>query len=62
MITPAGGDGRFFWLLPTGEVGLMVTSRWESWFQGYSPLFWGKGGLHDYSPLGKRVGFWVTSR
>ena len=20
------------------------------------------GGLHDYSPLGERVGFWVTSR
>ena len=28
--------------------------RWGSWFLG-------EGGLHDYSPLGERVGFWVTS-
>ena len=81
MITPAGGEVGLhdysplgervgFGLLPAGEVGLMVTFRWGSWFQGYFPL--GKlvsgllpagreGGLHDYFPLGERVGFLVTS-
>ena len=35
---PCWGRGWVFWLLPAGEVGLMVTSYWGSWFQGYSPL------------------------
>ena len=103
MITPSWGRGWVFGLLPTGDVGLMVTSHWGSWFQGYSQLeervgcmitphwgrgvFWvtsrcgswfdgyfplgklvsgllpagGEGGLHDYSLLGERVRFWVTS-
>ena len=59
-------------LLPTGGEGVFWgTSRWGSWFNGYFPLgklisgllpAGGEGGLHDYSPLGERVGFWVTSR
>ena len=68
---PRWGRGWVFGLLPTGEVGLMVTSHWGSWFNGYFPLgklvsgllpAGGEGGLHDYSPWGERVGFWVTSR
>ena len=60
MITPAGGEG-----------GFLVTSRWGSWFNGCFPLgklvsgslpAGGEGGLLDYSPLGERMGFWVTSR
>ena len=31
--------GKFvLWLLPTEEVGFMVTSHWGSWFYGYFPL------------------------
>ena len=88
------GLGRWFMvfgLLPAGEVGLMVASRWGSWLHDYSPLgrgfflvtsHWGswfngyfplgnlgsgllpaggEGGLHDYSPLGERVGFTFSS-
>ena len=49
----------------------MDTSRWGSWFNGYFPLgklvsgllpAGGEAGLHDYSLLGEKVGFWVTSR
>ena len=46
-ITPHWGRGWVFGLLPTGEVGLMVTSHWGSWFQGYSLL-------------GERVGCMIT--
>ena len=51
-------------------MGFWVTSHWGSWFNGYFPLgklvsgllpTGGEGGLHDYSLLGERVGFWVTS-
>ena len=52
-------------LLPTGEVGFMVTSHWGSWFQGYSLLGervgcmgtppGGEGGLHGFFLLGKLV-------
>ena len=38
MVTPQWGRGWVTWLFPPGEVGLMVTSRWESWFYGYSLL------------------------
>ena len=65
MITLHWGRGWVFWLLPTGEVGLMVNSRWGSWFQGYSPLGermgcmitprWGEGGFYIYFPLWKLV-------
>ena len=67
---PCWGRGWVFWLLPAGEVGLMVTSHWGSWFNGCFLLgklvsgllpAGGEGGLYDYSPLGERVGFWVTS-
>ena len=60
MITPRWGRGWVFWLLPTGEVGLMVTSRWGSWFQGYSPLG-ERVGFSDHFSLGM-LGFMVTSR
>ena len=56
MITPGWGRGGFG-LLPTAEVGLMVTSRWGSWVSGLL-LAGGEGGLHDYSPLRERVGFY----
>ena len=49
MITPHWGRGWVLYLLPAGEVGLMVTSRWESWFQ-------------RYSPLGERAGCMITPR
>ena len=75
-LLPAGGEGGLdeysplgervgLWLLPTGEVGFMVTSCWRGWFQGYS--HWGRGwvacvlptpgegGLHCYFALGKLV-------
>ena len=51
-------------------MSVLITSHWGSWFNGYFPLgklvsgllpAGGEGGLHDYSPLGERVGFWVTS-
>ena len=55
-LLPTGGEG-VFWLLPTGEVGLMVTSCWGSWVSGLLPNG-GEGGLHDYSTLEERVGFY----
>ena len=38
----------------------MVTSHGGSWVSGLLPAG-GEGRLHDYSPLGARVGFLVTS-
>ena len=35
----------------------MVTSHWGSWVSGLLPAG-EEGGLHDYSPLGERVGFY----
>ena len=65
MITLCWGRGWVFWLLPAGEVGLMVTSHWGSWFQGYSPLgervgclispHWGRGWVFGLLPAGKLV-------
>ena len=70
MITPRWGRGWVFGLLPAREVGLMVTSHWESWFQGYSPLgervgrmitpCWGEGGSFWLLSTGE-VGLMVTS-
>ena len=67
-VTPHWGTGWVACLPPLGErVGFWVTSRWGSWFNGYFPLgklvsglllAGGEGGLHDYSPLGERVGFY----
>ena len=57
MTTPHWERGGFFELLPAGEVDLMVTSRWGSWVSGLLTTG-GEGGLHDYSPLGERVGFY----
>ena len=52
-LLPTGGEGglhdysplgeRGFGLLLTGEVGLMVTSRWGSWVSGLLPAG-GEGG------------------
>ena len=70
MITPRWGRGWGFGLLPAREVGLMVTSHWGSWFQGYSPLgervgcmitpHWGRGWGFWLLPTGE-VGLMVTS-
>ena len=57
MTTPRWGRGGVFGLLPAGEVDLMVTPHWGSWVSGLLPAG-GEGGLHDYSPLGERVGFY----
>ena len=42
MITPTGGEGGVFWLLPAGEVGLrelsFFSSRGGGWWK------WGGGG------------------
>ena len=60
MLTPLGWGSWFMFALHwAGKV-----------VYGYSPLgdlvlgllpTGEEGGLHDYSPLGERVGFWVTS-
>ena len=64
------GERVFFGLLSAGEVGLMVTSHWGSWFQGYSPLGkrvgciitprWGRGWVFGLLPT-REVGLMVTS-